>query len=96
MTVQAWRDDAICVGLPMEWFFPEKLNEKRFDEALKVCAKCTVKLQCLRLVIGLDDVDDRWGVFGGTTPRQRRHIRYELEKGKTLTEAVSVGVNVKR
>jgi WhiB family redox-sensing transcriptional regulator len=96
MAVQAWRDDALCVGLPSEVFFPETMTNNRFDAALKVCAKCKVQIQCLRLVIGLDDVDDRWGVFGGTTPRQRRVIRYELEKGMSLADAVSVGVNVKR
>lgn len=96
MAVQAWRDDALCVGLPNELFFPDKLHESRFDAALNVCKKCTVKDQCLRLVIGLDDVDDRWGVFGGTTPRQRRHIRHEMQRGLTLAQAVSVGVNVKR
>ncbi len=96
MAVQAWRDDALCVGLPSEVFFPETMTTNRFDAALKVCEKCKVQTQCLRLVIGLDDVDDRWGVFGGTTPRQRRVIRYELEKGKSLADAVSVGVNVKR
>lgn len=96
MAIQAWRDDARCVGLPNDLFFPEKLNENRFDAALKVCASCPVTDQCLRLVIGLDDVDDRWGVFGNTTPRQRRHIRYELGRGLTIADAVKVAANVKR
>lgn len=27
--------------------------------------------------MGLDAVDDKWGVFGGTTPRQRKQMRNE-------------------
>lgn len=88
MAVQAWRDDAACVGLPNEIFFPETLTHDRFNEALRVCARCNVKDQCLRLVIGFDDVDDKWGVFGGTTPKQRRMIRSHLAKGLTIANAL--------
>jgi len=96
MAIQAWRDEARCVGMPSEIFFPEALKENRFDAALKVCALCPVTDQCLRLVIGLDDVDDKWGVFGGTTPKQRRLVRYEMDRGVPLADAIKVVQNVKR
>ena len=96
MAVQAWRDNARCVGMATEIFFPESLTEARFDKALSICASCPVKDQCLMLVIELDDVDDRWGVFGETTPKQRRHIRYELQRGLTVTQAKKKCANVKR
>jgi len=96
MGVQAWRDEARCVGTATEVFFPEVLKENRFDAAIKLCSKCSVSEQCLKLVIWLDDVDDKWGVFGGLTPRQRRLVRYEMERGKSLTDAVKVVNDVGR
>lgn len=90
MAVQAWRDQARCVGLPTHKFFPEHLKENRFDDAVRICATCNVTDACLKLVIGLDDVDDKWGVFGGTTPRQRKEIRSELERGCSLADATKV------
>lgn len=96
MGVQEWRDQAKCVGMPTEKFFPEHLKESRFDDALRICATCPVSDACLKLVIGLDDVDDKWGVFGGTTPRQRKHIRHELERGQMLADAMKVGKDVGR
>jgi len=39
-----------------------------------------VREQCLDLVIGLDEDCDRWGVFGGMTPAQRRVHRDELRR----------------
>lgn len=96
MAIQAWRDEARCVGVPSDVFFPDALKETRFDAALKLCSECSVTDQCLNLVIGLDDVDDKWGVFGGMTPRQRRLVRYEMERGQSLADAVKVVKNVRR
>ena len=45
-----------------------------------ICAYCSVRQQCLDLVIGLDEDCDRWGVFGGMTPAQRRVHRDELRR----------------
>ena len=87
MAIQAWRDNARCVGMANDVFFPESLTEARFDKALAVCAKCPVQYECLLLVINLDDVDDRWGVFGGTTPKQRRKMRGMMHK-MTVREAM--------
>jgi|694.fasta_scaffold57872_5 WhiB family redox-sensing transcriptional regulator len=96
MAIQAWRDNARCVGVPSDVFFPDALKETRFDAALKLCSECSVTDQCLNLVIGLDDVDDKWGVFGGLTPRQRRVVRYEMERGHSLAHSVKVVKNVGR
>jgi WhiB family redox-sensing transcriptional regulator len=87
MAIQAWRDEARCVGMPNEMFFPEKITDNRFDAALKVCAGCPVTYECLMLVVNLDDVDDRWGVFGDTTPKERRNIRDLMQK-VTVREAM--------
>jgi hypothetical protein len=76
-----WREDAICVGQPLEVFFPATLSEDRWDLAKEICKKCSVKAQCLKLVIGLPEDDDRWGVFGGLSPADRRVHRYKIKRG---------------
>jgi WhiB family redox-sensing transcriptional regulator len=76
-----WREDALCLGLDSRVFFPEyNAFESRWDEAKTICLLCPVRQQCLDLVIGLDEDCDRWGVFGGMTPAQRRVHRDELRQ----------------
>lgn len=42
-----------------------------YDDAKKVCEGCEVKAECLE--VGM--VEFHFGVFGGTTPKERRDIR---------------------
>ena len=72
-----WREDAACVGADTEIFFPSGRGsvEERWDTAKAICATCTVRKQCLGLVIDLEEHDDRWGVFGGLSPMERRELR---------------------
>jgi hypothetical protein len=77
-----WREYALCVGQPLEVFFASQtLAEDRWDAAKVVCKKCTVKKQCLKLVINLPEDDDRWGVFGGLSPADRRVLRDDIRRG---------------
>jgi hypothetical protein len=77
-----WREDARCLGQPVGIFFPDmSLGEARWDSAKEVCRKCTVKRQCLKLVIKLPDDDDRYGVFGGYSPMDRRKLRDDIKRG---------------
>ena len=73
-----WKEDALCVGKPLEVFFPSTLAEVRWDAAKLVCKKGTVKKECLKLVINLPEDDDRWGVFGGLSPADRRVKRAQM------------------
>jgi len=78
-----WREDALCVGQPLEVFFASQtLAEDRWDVAKLICKKCTVKKQCLKLVIDLPEDDDRWGVFGGLSPADRRVKRDQIRREK--------------
>jgi WhiB family redox-sensing transcriptional regulator len=78
-----WREDALCVGQPLEVFFASQtLAEDRWDAAKLICTKCTVKKQCLKLVIDLPEDDDRWGVFGGLSPADRRMRRAQIRMAK--------------
>ncbi len=71
-----WREDAACLDADMDIFFPSRNNaEDRWDRAKALCKGCKVKKQCLSLVMHLEEHDDRWGVFGGLTPMERRVLR---------------------
>lgn len=75
--VEDWRDDAACLGAPVEVFFPsgKGTGEERWDAARAYCARCTVRSQCLSMALKIQEHDDRWGFFGGYTPSERTGIR---------------------
>lgn len=66
----AWQDDALCAQTDPEAFFPEKGGSTR--EAKKVCASCDVKAECLEYALANDE---RFGIWGGLSERERRRIK---------------------
>lgn len=73
-----WRDEANCRGQSGAIFFPDHriLNEARWDIPRTFCAECVVRQDCLEMVLKYEDTDDRWGMFGGLSPAERREVRY--------------------
>lgn len=70
---QPWRKEAACGQLPTYLFYPTGKSEgARTDEeqAKAVCSLCPVREQCLEFALVHDE---RYGVWGGTTPEERRH-----------------------
>ncbi len=75
-----WRDEATCLEVDPELFFPEAGGGGR--AAKRVCAVCPVRTACL--TDALDRRDTAYGVLGGMTPGERRELlrqRGELERG---------------
>ncbi|WP_349828702.1 WhiB family transcriptional regulator [Brevibacterium litoralis] len=70
----AWQDQALCAQTDPEAFFPEKGGSTR--EAKKVCASCEVRSECLDYAL---DNDERFGIWGGLSERERRKIK-QLKK----------------
>ena len=66
----AWRDHAACLGASPDLFFPERGDTEGTEAALAVCATCPVRPDCLAA-----HIDEREGVWGGTSARQRRQMR---------------------
>ena len=69
--IPAWMDDAACIGLDPEIFFPDKGHSAA--EARRACARCPVADQCLDFA-----VEGGWrtvGIWGGTNAKQRRDAR---------------------
>jgi WhiB family redox-sensing transcriptional regulator len=67
-----WTDSAACRGTDTEIFYPANAEEEA--EALSICATCPVRAQCLDYAIRNRET---YGIWGGTTPEQRRRIRRE-------------------
>jgi hypothetical protein len=71
-----WMDQAACKGLPTERFFPETGEGRKAREAKAICADCQVQQPCRDLAIkAADSLDTDHGVFGGTVPTERSHLR---------------------
>ncbi|MCN0177536.1 WhiB family transcriptional regulator [Salinispora arenicola] len=63
----AWRTRGRCQSVDPETFFPAP-NEPA-DAAVALCRTCDVQGSCLAWAL---DVGDCYGVWGGTTARERR------------------------
>jgi WhiB family redox-sensing transcriptional regulator len=66
----AWQTDALCAQTDPEAFFPEKGGSTR--DAKKICTTCEVKAQCLDYAL---HNDERFGIWGGLSERERRRLR---------------------
>ncbi|GAB4099063.1 WhiB family transcriptional regulator [Sinomonas halotolerans] len=66
----AWQAEALCAQTDPEAFFPEKGGSTR--DAKKVCGSCTVRAQCLEYALANDE---RFGIWGGLSERERRRLR---------------------
>lgn len=67
--MKLWIDDTACTPDDFDLFFSRKKNEQ--DKAIAICNACPVKLQCLRNAVANGE---EFGIFGGTTPDQRKNI----------------------
>lgn len=66
----AWHADALCAQTDPEAFFPEKNYNSA--PARAVCRDCPVRDLCLQWAL---DNDERWGVWGGMSAKQRRALK---------------------
>ena len=67
---QSWQERALCAETDPEAFFPEKGGSTR--EAKKICTGCEVKAECLEYALA---IDERFGIWGGLSERERRRLR---------------------
>ncbi len=67
---QSWQERALCAETDPEAFFPEKGGSTR--EAKKICTGCEVRAECLEYALANDE---RFGIWGGLSERERRRLR---------------------
>jgi len=70
-----WTEGAACRGAPLGWFFPqaeeEDYDSKSIELGLETCKLCSVSVDCREYAMSTEETRDH-GVWGGTTPDQRR------------------------
>src|ERR1700709_2474497 len=67
---RTWQDQANCLGVDPDLFFPERGASTR--EAKEVCRGCVVRLDCLDYAL---DNGEKFGIWGGLSERERRRLR---------------------
>jgi WhiB family redox-sensing transcriptional regulator len=71
-----WMDQAACKSMPTDRFFPGTGEGRKASEAKAICAGCQVQQPCQELAVrGADSLDSDHGIFGGTVPTERGHLR---------------------
>ncbi|KPM51431.1 transcription factor WhiB [Frankia sp. CcI49] len=68
--VMEWQERALCAQTDPEAFFPEKGGSTR--EAKRICSGCEVRIECLEYAL---ENDERFGIWGGMSERERRKQR---------------------
>lgn len=66
----AFMDLGSCRGMDPGVFFPDR--GESLSPAKSVCAECIVRDECLEYAL---DNRERFGVWGGTSERERRRLR---------------------
>lgn len=73
MTDLTWLDDALCMQIGGDTWFPSKGGSPA--AAKRTCRTCPVRAQCLDWAVTTGEPN---GVWGGMSPRERRaHTRQE-------------------
>lgn len=90
--VPGWHAWALCGGMPFSAFFGAASDERptmkrsEISAARAVCAGCPVKQECLDWALSRRE---QFGVWGGTSGRQRARMRAEMRaEGLTQDQVV--------
>ena len=67
---RSWHDQANCLGVDPDLFFPERGASTR--EAKEVCRGCVVREACLEYAL---TNGEKFGIWGGMSERERRRVR---------------------
>lgn len=75
-----WHDRGKCRTNPEVFYAPDTKDMAEFHRrnraAKAICAGCDVRAQCLAYAL---EAQEDYGVWGGTTPAERRKILAEME-----------------
>lgn len=73
-----WTERGRCGETDPEIFYPEKGGSTK--DAKKVCLACEVRTECLEYAL---DNEERYGIWGGKSERERRKIKHERAAAAT-------------
>lgn len=76
-----WRSRAACSGYPNTLFFPSSdgADDVSTVKPKKICAVCPVIEDCLQYAL---ETNQRSGIWGGTTERERKSLRRKWLAGR--------------
>lgn len=78
---QDWREQAACRHMDPAIFHPQGGTGRSamvlVREAKAICANCPVEDDCLEYALRVETIGSEAGVWGGTTPDERRRITRE-------------------
>ncbi|HZR48714.1 MAG TPA: WhiB family transcriptional regulator [Streptosporangiaceae bacterium] len=77
-----WAQHAVCADTDSEIFFPA--HDDPGTEAKQICRRCPVRRECLAFAI---TNDERFGIWGGLDPDERRNLRRSLQRRKAPAAA---------
>jgi WhiB family redox-sensing transcriptional regulator len=66
-----WMANGLCRKVSRD-FYPARNTDRNVAPARAICAECPVAADCLAYAL---EHDERFGVWGGKTPAQRRALQ---------------------
>ncbi len=84
----SWREDAACLGLTPDVFYPdEQSSPKDKARAIRICAGCAVRDQCLQFALANNE---KFGIWGGLPVGARRRMHREMnDAARIATECTA-------
>ena len=72
-----WADDALCAQTDPDIWFPEIGGHREAAMARRICRACPVRTECLDYALAGADTWNGFttGIWGGTSPAERKQIR---------------------
>lgn len=77
-SIPDWYDSALCAQIDHDLFYGDAGRSDLTNTAKAVCEACPVKTECLDYALAVHPNSD-WGVWGGTTKRERAKLRRERD-----------------
>lgn len=71
------QEQALCAQTSPDAFYPDKGEPHFVTAAKETCAKCQIRVRCLEVALANDE---RFGIWAGTTPRERRKLLRDREE----------------
>ena len=72
-------EEAKCRGVDPDLFYPKRGDNYSVSQARLICNKCNIEDECLQYAL---DNNEKFGIWGGTSPRQRGKIKLQRRTTK--------------
>lgn len=84
-----WVKRAACVGCGTDEFYPSR-GRAPHDGIIRTCQQCPVRVECLQYCMHTQTSHEDFGIWGGTTPIDRRGVRTAKAGGGNVGKAFRI------